>query len=212
MTWQLSFLPWSKSWSVAGCYRIEEREGDTDGRGLRREKENNERERERVKEGIAKGGKRRKQKAIAYERQLAPLMARETKQRSEAPSSNTIKAHGVRVSRSRGQEDEEHEAEEGEERPRGGGKDEREEIKSPEREQWRHRGSCCRCCLLLSDDAVFTLPLPTLSLFPRGFLFRVAFTPSFFRLLFFPAVPFLHRYIWLPRGNRCFRVARPASR
>lgn len=37
-----------------------------------------------------KGGKRRKQKAIAYERQLAPLMARETKQKGEA-SSNTIK-------------------------------------------------------------------------------------------------------------------------
>lgn len=38
-----------------------------------------------------KDGKRRKQKAIAYERQLAPLMARETKQKSEASSSNTIK-------------------------------------------------------------------------------------------------------------------------
>lgn len=35
--------------------------------------------------------KRRKQKAIAYERQLAPLMARETKQKSGASSSNTIK-------------------------------------------------------------------------------------------------------------------------
>lgn len=47
-----------------------------------------------------KGGKRRKQKAIAYERQLAPLMARETKQKSEASSSNTIKPT-VRASCSR---------------------------------------------------------------------------------------------------------------
>lgn len=47
-----------------------------------------------------KDGKRRKQKAIAYERQLAPLMARETKQKSEASSSNTIKPT-VRASRSR---------------------------------------------------------------------------------------------------------------
>lgn len=50
-----------------------------------------------------KGGKRRKQKAIAYERQLAPLMARETKQKSEASSSNTIKPTVCATSRSRGQ-------------------------------------------------------------------------------------------------------------
>lgn len=54
-----------------------------------------------------KGGKRRKQKAIAYERQLAPLMARETKQKSEASSSNTIKPTGVRLSLSRASRKEE---------------------------------------------------------------------------------------------------------
>lgn len=49
------------------------------------------RERERVSEGGSrrKGGKRRKQKAIAYERQLAPLMARETKQKSGARRAQT---------------------------------------------------------------------------------------------------------------------------
>lgn len=60
-----------------------------------------------------KGGKRRKQKAIAYERQLAPLMARETKQKSEASSSNTIKptvcAPFVRASRKEEEEDEKEE-------------------------------------------------------------------------------------------------------
>lgn len=40
--------------------------------------------------GARKSGKRRKEKAIAYERQLAPLMARETKQKRRA-GSNTIK-------------------------------------------------------------------------------------------------------------------------
>lgn len=48
-----------------------------------------------------KDGKRRKQKAIAYERQLAPLMARETKQKSEASSSNTIKPTVPRLSLAR---------------------------------------------------------------------------------------------------------------
>jgi len=63
--------------------------------------------RERVGEGGGlrrEGGKRRKQKAIAYERQLAPLMARETKQRSEASSSNTIKPASLAPADKRGRE------------------------------------------------------------------------------------------------------------
>lgn len=46
--------------------------------------------------------KRRKQKAIAYERQLAPLMARETKQKSGASSSNTIKPGYARTEEEKG--------------------------------------------------------------------------------------------------------------
>lgn len=87
-------------WCRSGCSRGTRGKRGRTGAVPEQENRDTAREKERA---WREGGKRRKQKAIAYERQLAPLMARETKQRSEAPSSNTIKPM-VRASRSRGQE------------------------------------------------------------------------------------------------------------
>lgn len=121
-----------------------------------------------------KGGKRRKQKAIAYERQLAPLMARETKQKSEASSSNTIKPTVCATSRSRGQK-----------RGRGG-----REIKNREGTMAREPprvvlpllfAAVRRRCLCSSP------PLPPV--FPSLSLFPCAFLIAFF--LLFPLPLFL---------------------
>jgi hypothetical protein len=67
------------------------------------------------------------------------------------------------------------------------------------------RESCCRCCLPLSDVAV-------LATFPSRLPFRYSCAlPSFARRLrvsfFSPSSFFL---LPLPRGNRRFRVTRPA--
>lgn len=57
------------------------------------------------REGRKKGGKRRKQKAIAYERQLAPLMTREGKQKSGASRLKHNKPTGVREDREEKEEE-----------------------------------------------------------------------------------------------------------
>lgn len=140
-----------------------------------------------------KGGKRRKQKAIAYERQLAPLMARETKQKSEASSSNTIKPTVCATSRSRGQK-----------RGRGG-----REIKNREGTMAREPP---RVVLPLLFAAVRRRCLCSSPPFPRSFLlFRCSL--ALFSLHFFFFFLFLSSCfspLTTPCGN-CFRVARENS-
>lgn len=149
--------------------------------------------------GWRKGGKRRKQKAIAYERQLAPLMACETKQKSEASSSNTIKPT-VRASRSRGRK----RGREG--RMRWRRNKEPAGNNGARATATRAAVAVCRCPTLLS--LLYPLPVfPSLSLFPCAFLI------SFFFLSFFlfSSSPFsCFSPLTTPRGN-CFRVTREDS-
>lgn len=65
----------------------------------------------------------------------------------------------------------------------------RKRNKEPGREQWRasHRESCCRCCLPLSDAAVFALTLPRLSFSCSLALFSLLFfLPSLLFSSFLP--------------------------
>ena len=158
-------------WCRSGCIEQKNKEVVVgDGSGERRV---GTQQRRRARRGSwRKGGKRRKQKAIAYERQLAPLMARETKQKSEASSSNTIKPT-VRTSLARVARKEEEKED---------GRMKRKRNKEPRRKQWRasHRESCCRCCLPLSDAAVFALSLSSLPHLFFSFVVPLRFSHCFF--------------------------------
>lgn len=149
----------SASWSlvsVQGVSDEEQGEEEEAGRELVLVVNRGEGEREAARKGEGKRvmeerWQKEETKTIAYERQLAPLMARETKQKSGASSSNTIKptvCSGLSRAARRGVR-----------RP-AGGRDEVEEIKSREGTMAREppRAALLRCCLPLSDVAVFASP------------------------------------------------------
>lgn len=132
-----------------------------------------------------KGGKRRKQKAIAYERQLAPLMARETKQKSGAWSSNTIKPRYART----------------EEKEGGGGG---EEIKNQGNNGARATAPC-RVAVAVSLSSLLNLLAVSLTLFLSLFL-RPASSSSYpFSLLISPT-------LFIPRRQRLVAVSRVYSK
>lgn len=122
-------------------------------------------------------------------------MARETKQKSEASSSNTIKPT-ERTSLARAARKEEEEE---------NGRMRRKRNKEPGRKQWRasHRESCCRCCLPLSDAAVFALPLSSPHLFFRCSL-------ALFSLLFF-ILPFPLSLLLLLTADNAVRQLLPSG-